>query len=135
MGFRGLVVCDDLEMGGVLQGRSMEEAAAEALRAGCDVLLTCGPSANTERVFDALLREAESDERFCAIVEQASSKVLLTKKRLGIIGEHSRRQPPDFEALREEIRRFSADVSARLEARGFPKAWQPSSVPPEALNK
>ena len=34
IGYRGLVLSDDLEMGGILKFMSIEEAAVEAIRAG-----------------------------------------------------------------------------------------------------
>ena len=70
IGFEGLVVCDDLEMGGVLEGRTQEQAAAAALRAGCDLLLLCGPTENTRKVYAELLREAESDLVLRSLIEQ-----------------------------------------------------------------
>ncbi len=41
VGYRGLVMADDLEMGGVLAVGSIEAAAVECLRAGADMFLVC----------------------------------------------------------------------------------------------
>jgi beta-N-acetylhexosaminidase len=117
--FQGLVVCDDLEMGGVLEDRSMEQAAIAALKAGCDILLLCGATANTQRVFDALLREANSDSGFRGLVETAAEKVALAKKTLGIAKRAASVQEPDFAALRKEIEDFSAVVRRKLEAKAM----------------
>jgi len=123
MGFHGLVLSDDLEMGGVLEGRSMEEAATAALKAGCDMLLLCGPAANTRKIFEALLRKANADPGFRSVVEQAAQKVTVVKNKFGImrrqgIGnrEQGTVQLPDFDALRREINDFSAAVQQRLES-------------------
>jgi beta-N-acetylhexosaminidase len=118
MGFQGLALSDDLEMGGVLEGRSMEQAAMAALQAGCDVLLLCGAAAHTRNVFDFLLREANSDPRFRAVVEQAAEKVLLAKEKLGITTGNRDAAPEllDFDALRQEIAELSAAVERRLQA-------------------
>ena len=41
IGYRGLVVSDDLEMGGVLKAAPIEQAAVEHIRAGGDFCLIC----------------------------------------------------------------------------------------------
>lgn len=41
LGYRGVVVTDDLEMGAIIQHDSVEHAAVQALRAGADLLLIC----------------------------------------------------------------------------------------------
>jgi len=115
MGYTGLVLSDDLEMGGALHGRSMEEAAMGALRAGCDVLLLCGPQTNTERVFAHLMHQANSDAAFRSLVEQAAAKVLSFKDRFQVSsGDGQPAGPPDFQQLREEITALSSAVNRRV---------------------
>ena len=125
LGFQGLVLSDDLEMGGVLEGRTMAEAAAAALRAGCDMVLLCGPAANTRKVFEALLQQANSNPPLRRILEDASEKVLRVKNIYGITsGSREKRKEnrpadpslADFTALRSEIEEFSAAVRQRLQA-------------------
>ena len=41
IGYRGLVVSDDLEMGGVLKAAPIEQAAVEHIGAGGDLCLIC----------------------------------------------------------------------------------------------
>jgi beta-N-acetylhexosaminidase len=64
IGYRGLVVSDDLEMGGVLKTAPIEQAAVEFVRAGGDLCLICHEQAGIERAFAAITREAEGDARF-----------------------------------------------------------------------
>ena len=118
IGYMGLVICDDLEMQGVLQGRTMEEAAAAALKAGCDILLLCGATANTQRVFDALLGEANADAEFRRAVERSAEKIRLAKERMNISRKTGDVKEPDFDALRKEIESFSAEVRKRLAGKG-----------------
>ena len=50
IGYRGIVLSDDLEMGGVLKFMPIEEAAVEAVRAGSDLVLDLPSSgADSER--------------------------------------------------------------------------------------
>ena len=41
VGYKGLVICDDLEMGGVQAAASVEDAALETMLAGSDIYLVC----------------------------------------------------------------------------------------------
>jgi beta-N-acetylhexosaminidase len=81
IGYTGLVVSDDLEMGGVLKVASIEEAAVATVQAGADQYLVCHNEELVQRAWDAVLREAERSSRFRAKVELAARRVLSAKKR------------------------------------------------------
>src|SRR5205814_8674101 len=66
IGYKGLIISDDLEMGGVLAADSIEEVAVGTLRAGADMFLVCHNSELVWRGYEAVLREAEKDRRFAA---------------------------------------------------------------------
>ena len=87
LGFQGAVISDDLSMEGArtLDGRAVTytEAAVEALRAGCDLLLLCNQSVGDGAPVDALLDglsalqhkglwqpKAESEARRLALLPQ-----------------------------------------------------------------
>jgi beta-N-acetylhexosaminidase len=114
LGYDGLVLCDDLEMGGVLEGRSMEEAGIGALAAGCEILLLCGATANTRRVYDALLKEASNSPSLRAIVETAAGKIAQSKEKLGIGKPDGNTALPTFADIRREISQFQDDIRAKL---------------------
>ena len=59
IGYRGLVVSDDLEMGGVLKAAPIEQAAVEYVRAGGDLV----PDLPSGRRHRAFLRGAASKKR------------------------------------------------------------------------
>jgi beta-N-acetylhexosaminidase len=81
IGFRGLVVSDDLEMGGVLAATPIEQAAVETLRAGADLFLVCHKEELVRRSYEAVLREAERDKSFARRVQEAARRVLAFKRR------------------------------------------------------
>ena len=54
MGFSGLILTDDLEMGALRAFGTMGEAAVEAAGAGHDLLLICSDLVAAEQAFDAL---------------------------------------------------------------------------------
>src|SRR5882672_6660916 len=81
IGYRGLIISDDLEMGGVLSTGEIEDVAVETLRAGADMFLVCHNQELVWRGFEAVLRMAERDRKFAAHVAAAAQRVLALKKR------------------------------------------------------
>lgn len=81
IGFRNLIISDDLEMSGVLSSGPIEEVAVETLRAGADMFLICHNQELVWRGYEAVLKEAERNRRFAAHVQQAARRVLAVKKR------------------------------------------------------
>lgn len=81
IGYRGIILSDDLDMGGVLASASIEDAAIACIRAGADSFLVCQKEESVSRAYEAVLREAERDRRFRALVETAAKRILAYKKR------------------------------------------------------
>jgi beta-N-acetylhexosaminidase len=81
IGFRNLIISDDLEMGGVMAAGSIEEVTVETLRAGADMYLVCHNQELVWRGYEAVLREAEKNHKFAQHVAQAAKRVLALKKR------------------------------------------------------
>jgi beta-N-acetylhexosaminidase len=81
IGYKGLIISDDLEMGGVLSTGEIEDVAVETLRAGADMFLVCHNQELVWRGFEAVLRTAERDRKFSAHVAKAAQRVLAFKKR------------------------------------------------------
>ena len=81
IGYKGLIISDDLEMGGVLSTGEIEDVAVETLRAGADMFLVCHNQELVWRGFEAVLRTAERDRKFAAHVAKAAQRVLAFKKR------------------------------------------------------
>ncbi len=80
--YRGLVISDDMEMGGVLNHTSPEEAAIEAMAAGTDLLEICHRADRVLLTHEALLREAEGSPAFARCVNAAAARVEKRKQRL-----------------------------------------------------
>lgn len=117
IGYRGLVVSDDLEMGGVLKAAPIEQAAVEHIRAGGDLCLICHKEEFVVRAHEALVKEAERDRKFAGRVADSSKRVLAFKKKSP---ELRRRVPPPtaakLESLSRQLWEFSEQV--RLETIG-----------------
>jgi beta-N-acetylhexosaminidase len=81
IGYRGLIISDDLEMGGVLAAGSIEEVSVETLRAGADMFLICHNQELVWRAYEAVLHTAEKDKRFAAHIADAARRVVQFKRK------------------------------------------------------
>ena len=59
MGYAGLILTDDMEMGAIAQLGSLEDAVVEACRAGADVILVCHSAEKALAAHEALMKAAE----------------------------------------------------------------------------
>jgi beta-N-acetylhexosaminidase len=75
MGFRGLIVSDDMEMGGILKYMSIADAAVHSLAAGTHVVEICRDPALVFAAYEAILREAEKSPAFARLLRRAAAKV------------------------------------------------------------
>jgi beta-N-acetylhexosaminidase len=73
--FAGMLVSDDLEMQAIAARFSIEEAAVQAIAAGCDALLVCHDDEKQDRAASALAREAERSPAFRARCAQALHRI------------------------------------------------------------
>ena len=81
VGFRGMLVSDDLEMAAIAARWPVEDAAIQAVAAGCDALLVCWSDDKQELVVDALAKEAEHSPAFRIRCEQAHARVAEARRR------------------------------------------------------
>jgi beta-N-acetylhexosaminidase len=113
IGYRGLTFSDDLEMGGVLKFLPIEGAAIEAIRAGMDLIEICHSPELILRAYEALVTEAERSTVFRTLLLTRS------KRSATLRTQHFKRPTPpalsakQFAALKNEIERFAATISAR----------------------
>ena len=81
IGYRNLIVSDDLEMGGVLSAAPVGEAAAGFLRAGGDLCLVCHREDFVTQAYEELTKNAEVDKAFAKRAAESSRRVLAFKKK------------------------------------------------------
>jgi len=114
IGYRGLIITDDLDMGGVLAAAPIEDAAIETLRAGADIFLVCQKEESVWRAFEAVYKKAESDKKFAALVSQKAQRVLAAKKKSHALKARTAAAPSQktVDRLRREIWEFSEEVRA-----------------------
>jgi beta-N-acetylhexosaminidase len=110
IGYGGLVVSDDLEMGGVLKAAPIEQAAIEHIRAGGDLCLICHIEEYVTRSYEALIKEAESNRKFAQRVAESAARVMAFKKKSSAL---KRRSPAPTPAKLEKLARQVAKLSGQ----------------------
>ncbi len=81
IGYRNLIVSDDLEMGGVLSAAPIGEAAVRFVRAGGDLCLICHREDYILQAHESLIKAAERDSKFARRVADAARHVAAFKRR------------------------------------------------------
>jgi beta-N-acetylhexosaminidase len=114
IGYRNLIVSDDLEMGGVLAAASIGDAAVQFVRAGGDLCLVCHREDRVLEVYEHVRRAAEIDKAFARRAGESARKVLAFKKK------HARKlqmaKVPTASAIDKLSRRlWEFDEQVRLE--------------------
>jgi len=81
IGYRGMILSDDLEMGGVLKVASIGEAAVEFVRAGGDLCLVCHEREHVENAFETMVHEYERKPKFRKRVAESARRVTDFKRK------------------------------------------------------
>lgn len=90
LGFRGVVVTDDLAMEGATGGGPPAEAAVDAVEAGADLLIISSAPQQQADAYDAVVEAVESGDIPRARIEESVSRLLEVKRRydLGVEVRH-----------------------------------------------
>jgi beta-N-acetylhexosaminidase len=80
LGYRGVIVSDDLDMRAIAGHMGVDHAAVQAIRAGCDVLLLCCNEQYQAQAEEALVKTAERDSEFRRRVGESAARVRAMKK-------------------------------------------------------
>ena len=82
LGYDGVILSDDLEMKAISARLPIQQAAVQAIRAGCDGLLICSGDVETQaRTLEALIRAAETGELPAARLDSALLRLRRAKER------------------------------------------------------
>ncbi len=111
MQYTGLILSDDMEMGGLLSVMSIEDAAVQAIALGTDLLEVCREPALVLRTWEALLREAERSPAFRFKVRRAAAHVEAETGKWLTPQLPRDATTAQLEKLRAEIRTFTSVVA------------------------
>jgi beta-N-acetylhexosaminidase len=81
LGFKGVVVTDDLRMAGAKDGGTTAEAAVEAVEAGADLLVVPSPPQQQADAYDAVVAAVESGKIPRARIQKSVERLLRVKEK------------------------------------------------------
>jgi beta-N-acetylhexosaminidase len=115
IGYQGLIVSDDMEMGGILTYMGIAEAAVRAIVAGTEIVEICRDPSLILSAYEAVLREAETSAAFARMVRRAAARISK------LAASRSRRLPPAptnaaVDRMRNTVERFTEEVSRAVPA-------------------
>jgi beta-N-acetylhexosaminidase len=112
IGYRGVILSDDLEMGGILKFMPVDEAAVEAVRAGSDLLEICHSAELILRSYEALITEAEKSAAFRTLLVARAREVGKKQTRLYKSGVSKALTAKQLLALKDRILKFGERIAA-----------------------
>lgn len=104
IGYHGLIVSDDLEMGGVLSAAPIGQAAVEFVRAGGDLCMVCHREDSVLQAYEAIVQAAEHDKQLAKRVAESKRRVLACKEKWK--KELRMSKPPSEAAIEKLMRRL-----------------------------
>ncbi|MCC7517709.1 MAG: glycoside hydrolase family 3 protein [Verrucomicrobiae bacterium] len=114
LGFRGVTITDDLEMGAISRTLPIGEAATRGLQLGVDFLLICHTPDAIRAAFEASIKAVADRKVAPSVMREAGARLDRLTARLPSARAFSSRR---FDALVRESRAFTACVFARLPER------------------
>ncbi len=85
MGYKGLIITDDMEMGAIKNNFGIKEASIKAVEAGVDILLVCHTEGNITAAIQSIVEGVKdgriSEER----IEESVMRILKIKEKYGIL--------------------------------------------------
>ncbi|HEX3102755.1 MAG TPA: glycoside hydrolase family 3 N-terminal domain-containing protein, partial [Pyrinomonadaceae bacterium] len=106
LGFDGLVITDDLEMGAIVKNYGIGEACKMAVDAGVDMLAICADPERIREGYDSILQAVESGEITEDRIDRSLERIAALK--------HDLSEPVAFDP--ERLRQLSDQVAALNES-------------------
>ncbi len=129
IGYRGLVLSDDLEMGGILKFLPVEEAALAVIRAGSEMILICHSPEIILRSYEALITEAERSAAFRKILLAAARDAGRKRAKLFTRSVSPLPSEKSLQSLRAGILEFNQTIAALTNSTAdAPRATAPAEA-------
>jgi len=130
IGYRGIILSDDLEMGGILKFMPVDLAAIAAVRAGSDLLEICHSAELILRSYEALIAEGERSAAFRTLLLTRARDVERKCARQYAAGVARPSSAKQLESLRGQIFRFGEKIKAASSATDVvdPRLASPAEV-------
>jgi len=127
IGYRNLIVSDDLEMGGVLSAAPVGKAAVKFIRAGGDLCLVCHRETYVAEAYDELIKTAQRDQKFAVRAAESVRRVLAFKKKSAKLLRATK--PPSTRTV-EKLSRRLWEFGEQVRVEGLVRAEQAKTNSP-----
>ncbi|RAP74296.1 beta-N-acetylhexosaminidase [Paenibacillus montanisoli] len=107
LGFKGVVMTDDLTMGAIAKNYGMGEAAVLTVKAGSDILLVAHKYENVDAILAALMNSVTRGEIAEERIDESVKRILMLKETYGL-SDAKTPSVPDLSALNDDIRKAEA---------------------------
>ncbi|TQS70987.1 beta-N-acetylhexosaminidase [Ornithinibacillus gellani] len=101
LGFKGLVITDDLTMGAIVNQYDIGAAAVKSIQAGSDIVLVAHEEAAVDAVFYSLKHAVEAGEITEKRIDESLQRIISLKKKYGM--HHNSIPAVDVEELNQTI--------------------------------
>ena len=110
IGYRGIVLSDDLEMGGILKFMPIDEAAVAAIRTGSDLVEICHHPEPILNAFEALVAEGERSRAFAKLLFERARGTARLRAKVFPLSAPAALSERQFETLRTRIIKFNETI-------------------------
>jgi beta-N-acetylhexosaminidase len=128
IGYRGIILSDDLEMGGVLKFMPIQQAAVAAVRVGSDLVEICHHAEFILEAYEALVTEGERSAAFRKILFTRAAETKRKKARVFHEPIAPALSENRLEALRSRVLRFGEKIAKLAPGIDTPKAATPVTL-------
>jgi len=108
MGFQGVSITDDLEMGAIEKNYGIADACVRAIEAGQDMLAICAEPENIGRGYNAVLKAAQAGRVSESRLNESLQRIAAVKNQ---IPKQSISELANLDHLSEEIKEFTAELA------------------------
>jgi beta-N-acetylhexosaminidase len=126
--FKGIIVSDDMEMGGILSQMSIEEAVVQAVLAGIQMIEICRDPSLVMRAYEAIIKEGERSRAFSDCISSAWRKIYRSKKKWLQPTRRQNLSDGRLQRLCEDVKKFADTVGETpVHSAPDPEPWHGAS--------
>lgn len=116
IGYKGLILSDDMEMGGILEHMSIEDASIASVEAGTDLVEICKSPDLIFRSYEALLSKAEQSASFAKLITTHAQQINAQQRKMLKLFKPLTVTQKTEEKLKQDAQRFLAKVRTEEQA-------------------
>jgi beta-N-acetylhexosaminidase len=107
LGFKGVILTDDLTMGAIAKNYGMGEAAVRTIKAGSDILLVAHGYDNVDKILAALKKSIKNGDITEGRIDESVTRILQLKEKYQLTDAISK-ETPNLTRLNASIRKAAA---------------------------